>query len=293
MDAHETLGVSPDATSEEVTQAYRRLARTLHPDVHPGSTPEERERYSVLMARVNHAYRSLAPPRGTHHARGWNPRDVRGPGRDECSMCGHAPATPCTFEYQEGARFSRRRYSFRSTLCRDCGRAVGRSHQDRTLRRGFWGPTLFVTNIGVVVRNGRSLRATAALRRPAPVAGVRARLPMPMPPGDPLALRTGFWTLPVVIVLLVCLGLGFGAVTGPDPSRGASFVPGACLAGRDPYTPVPCSDRHDVLLVTVVDRAQQCPAATDASPVDGRRVLCVRPAPSDGNGGADGGSRGP
>ena len=97
MDAHETLGVSPDATSEEVTQAYRRLARSLHPDVHPGSTPEERERYGVLMARVNHAYRSISSEREARRSGGWKPRDLRGPGRDECSMCGHAPAASVTF----------------------------------------------------------------------------------------------------------------------------------------------------------------------------------------------------
>ena len=193
-------------------------------------------------------------------------------------MCGHAPAASVTFRYQEGALFSRRRYSFRSTLCRDCGRAVGRSHQDRTLRRGFWGPTLFVTNVGVVVDNARSLRATTRLGRPAPVAGVRARLPMPMPPGDPVALRAGFWTLPLVVVLLVCGAIGFGALAGPDPSPTASFVPGACLVGTDPYAPVPCHDRHDARLVTVVDRTGQCPASTHASAVVGRGVLCVRPA---------------
>ncbi len=280
MDAHETLGVAPDATSEEVTQAYRRLARTLHPDVHPGSTPEERERYSVLMARVNHAYRSISSQREARGGGGWKPRDRRGPGRDECSMCGHAPAAPVTYEYQEGAPFSRRRYSFRSALCRDCGRAVGRSHQDRTLRRGFWGPTLFVTNVGVVVQNARSLRAIARLGRPAPVAGVRARLPMPMPPGDPVALRAGFWTLPLVVVLLVCAVIGFGALAGPDPSPRASVVPGACLAGTDPYAPVPCSQRHDARLVAVVDRTAECPASTHAAVVEGRGVLCVRPVGS-------------
>jgi hypothetical protein len=278
MDAHETLGVSPDATSEEVTQAYRRLARTLHPDVHPGSTPEERERYSRLMARLNHAYRSLSSPREARDGSGWKPRNLRGPARDECSMCGHAPAARVTFTYQEGAPFSRRRYSLRSTLCRDCGRAVGRAHQDRTLRRGFWGPTLFVTNVGVVVDNARSLRAITRLGRPAPVVGVRARLAIPMPPGDPVALRAGFWTLPLVVVLLVCGVIGFGALTGADPSPAASLVPGACLVGTDPYAPVPCHDRHDARLVAVVDRAGQCPASSHASVVEGRGVLCVRSA---------------
>jgi hypothetical protein len=137
---------------------------------------------------------------------------------------------------------------------------------------------LFVTNVGVVVDNARSLRAITRLGRPAPVVGVRARLAMPMPPGDPVALRAGFWTLPLVVVLLVCGVIGFGALTGADPSPAASLVPGACLVGTDPYAPVPCHDRHDARLVAVVDRAGQCPASSHASVVEGRGVLCVRSA---------------
>jgi hypothetical protein len=278
MDAHETLGVSPDATSEEVTRAYRRLARTLHPDLHPGSTPEERERYGALMAQLNHAYRSISSPREARGGGGWKPRDVRGPGRDECSLCGHAPAASVTFEYQAGALFSRRRYSFRSTLCRDCGRAVGRSHQDRTLRKGFWGPTLFVTNVGVVSGNARSLRAIGRLRRPAPVAGVRARLPMPMPPGDPVVLRAGLWTLPLVVLLIVCIVVGLGSVAGAETSAPPSFVPGSCVAGRDPHTPVRCREQHAARVVAVVDRIGECPASKRPSSVEGDGARCVGPA---------------
>jgi hypothetical protein len=137
---------------------------------------------------------------------------------------------------------------------------------------------LFVTNVGVVIGNARSLRATARLGSPAPVIGVQARLPMPMPPGDPVALRTGLWTLPLVVVLLACVVIGVGAVAGADPSPRASFVSGACLVGNDPYARVPCRERHDARLVAVVDRTGECPLSTHASPVERGGVLCVRPA---------------
>lgn len=49
-DHYETLGVSREATAEEIKKAYRKLARQLHPDVNP--SPEASERFKS----VTHAY---------------------------------------------------------------------------------------------------------------------------------------------------------------------------------------------------------------------------------------------
>lgn len=55
-DHYETLGVSRDASPEDIKKAYRRLARELHPDVNPSEEASER------FKSVTHAYDVLSDP---------------------------------------------------------------------------------------------------------------------------------------------------------------------------------------------------------------------------------------
>ena len=67
-DCYEILGIARDASEDQVKKAYRKLARTWHPDRNPGDTaaeakfkdigeaygvlsdPEQRKKYDALRA---------------------------------------------------------------------------------------------------------------------------------------------------------------------------------------------------------------------------------------------------
>jgi DnaJ-domain-containing protein 1 len=53
------LGLPPGSDPTLIRRAYRRLARTVHPDLHPGVTDEERRALEARFVELTAAYRAL------------------------------------------------------------------------------------------------------------------------------------------------------------------------------------------------------------------------------------------
>src|SRR5262249_19379015 len=60
---HDVLGVEPGATPTQIKAAWRRLARTHHPDL-TGDDPAASQRATRRMAEINAAYAELTRPGG-------------------------------------------------------------------------------------------------------------------------------------------------------------------------------------------------------------------------------------
>ena len=56
-DPYKVLGVSPNATDDEIKQAYRRLAKQYHPDRNPGDAAAAKK-----MQQINAAYEQIKDP---------------------------------------------------------------------------------------------------------------------------------------------------------------------------------------------------------------------------------------
>ena len=68
-DPYKVLGVSPNATDEEIKKAYRRLAKLYHPDRNPGDAAAAKK-----MQQINDAYDQIKNPDKARTNAGYGPR---------------------------------------------------------------------------------------------------------------------------------------------------------------------------------------------------------------------------
>lgn len=102
---YEVLGIPPCSTEDEIKQAFRDLARKLHPDLNPGREEE--------MVAVNDAYKLLIDPKERRAYRAKLEFTM-----DKCSKCSG-----------EGVTFMQKGFTVR--IQRRCGVCNGRGYNDR------------------------------------------------------------------------------------------------------------------------------------------------------------------
>jgi hypothetical protein len=295
--AYEVLGLEPTATDQEIREMYLRLARQLHPDQHPDASPEEREYWEDAMRQLNDAHDSLRDPSVTAAARmaaarpaatrvasrpwrpAWEPPPRRAPDEDECSRCGWSEATEVVFR-QQAAWFIHSGIDVYgpASLCRDCGRGIGRSYQNRTLWTGWWGLRSFGRNAKMVWQNAQNLRVVGELELVGRDPAVETLVRRPMAPGGPVFSRAGFWSvLAAVIVLVAAIGVVVSRVGGSGAQTPAqtAWTVGACVDGGAAVAPVSCTQPHVGRITVQVTRADQCPTTAAINVVAPEGVYCI------------------
>jgi DnaJ domain len=225
------LGVSPTASDGEISAAYHRRARQLHPDAHPDASAAQRASYEAEMTRVNVAYEAIKTAARRNEWRRSQPPRMH---RDEptapvgrCDMCGATPAMP--FRYPSG-----RTSPTNIRLCPRCAEAVTRPLPVNTRVLGRY------VAIGLSVA-ALVVAAVVLLARNVDIASSVAPNP------DSFQVPFPSHTIPNSV-----------ATTTVDP-----WTMYDCVTARPQRDPVDCAQPHQGVITARVNTGNLCPAGTD------------------------------
>ncbi|HMK10346.1 MAG TPA: hypothetical protein VK461_02060 [Acidimicrobiales bacterium] len=269
-DAAAVLGVGPNPSVAEIEEAYERELWQLESnDDVPWKTHVE------LTQRLQRARQTLLRQCGLPPPLA--PSDRRPLLEDECERCGCTPALPVTFRQQIGKVFTSRTDTSEGRLCRDCGLALGREVQNRTIATGWWGVRSFFRNVRVVGTNSRTLLATRHLQRP------ERRPDAPLTPAKaPRTARPPVFLRPALLIPFV-IALAIGARIETLHHRPPTWAIGHCVKlsgnsgdGHELLFPVRCSKPHIAVIVGKVTRSTHCPPDTDTTVRVGTDLYCIK-----------------
>lgn len=100
QDPYKVLGVSRDASDDEIKQAYRRLAKQYHPDRNPGDQEAAKK-----MQQINAAYEQIKNPEKAQPASGYNPYGAYGSYSSQSGPSGADEYQKAAFQYIRFGRY--------------------------------------------------------------------------------------------------------------------------------------------------------------------------------------------
>lgn len=275
MNPYQVLGVSPNATDEEITSAWKRLARLSHPDMHPEATAEQRAVLTQRMAAINAAHQQLLDPATREQLRQSQSQSTPGsppqrpqPRREGCDLCGSIPAAKFSYRQVTGLLLRDLIRDFDAKLCRSCSQAIGREMQSRTMVSGWWGVFAIFRNVGALLTNGQSLLRASRMKAP----NFEANFPTnPLAPGASVFKRPRTW----VGLGLVAAMVGLGINSAANQTSSANPTVGNCVSGVSSVSIVSCDGPHSGRIVREVTGVLLCPDSTEHYIRSGSRVFCI------------------